>query len=206
MKVICINDKGSKQLIKGKEYFLSVLRGKYIYIHGLKSNFSAHRFVDMNGKELDQINKNIRIGIDFDIKEGDSVLCINSELKKFKYGEIYTIENIIQKGFYYARKVKVKGIDTKILPWGNLLKIPKQENRHNIINDVLGNKDNPNIDFYRKYFDKYAKKSMVMKYIHKSMEYLMTTKIENTSVREVFNKLIENNNFIDEKDFDLIKF
>lgn len=212
MEVKCIKHKGTQSLIEGKIYIAERLTSRGdIKIKGFKNPFSVDRFRDIDGNVIIVPGKTVNFNMDsfkdnYAINNGDKVLCVNPNLKRIKYGEIYTAHKVTKDEYIYTREVELKGITGKYYPWGNLIKIPKNISREMILNEFLNDDKNNYLDFHLKGFDKYAKKAMILEYISKAMMYLMETKIKDTSVREVFNRMVDDNNFISKEDFDSVKF
>lgn len=174
MKIICINDKGSKKLLKGEIYEVRSIYSdrKFLILFKLGKQMKS-RFTKLNGDSIDGVDYQNTSKPSFqrkyisqnviqngEIKEGDLVQCNRTNLKSVHHGELYKIEEIIDKQrkstynnrIYHEYYFKLEGVKRKLKVY-NFIFPNKSKVRKNKLIDIFGDKEKENKKEHKITFD-----------------------------------------------------
>jgi len=217
MRIKCINDKGSKYLLKDHIYTAKSIWTRSYKPWG-KTNTITNYFVRFENNSTHNLNKFVRVDgkpfptnytnpnagnaqprhhwnhlwneiIAGNIKVGSGVQCKNMNLKSLKFGETYTITEIDRD----RHKIKVKG-QTRKLKHYNFQVPDKKVARKNSLAFLLGNaqQDKEPIEIILKFMQEYKNFQKVKNEYNYgiSVEDLIAQKV-NTFDKETIDRIKE---------------
>jgi len=158
IRVVCINAKNSKKLIKGATYFATAIRtynrgnqsDRHVYLKDVGS-YVAKNFTLSDGSSLDNqpdFSVQYRSSLDYTNKNytGQFIKCRYSSGKSMKEGEIYYVEeqrSVPHTGYNgqirYDIKFKIRGVKNCVNPY-RFEEIPITEQRAIKLKNLKGDK------------------------------------------------------------------